>query len=90
MASVDDWLRGELHDVVGYYDKTLAQFILSLAQKAGSPAALHSQLLASGIDEGPKVKPFAEQLFRRLQGGGGGGGRKGKAGCAAEWVGVVE
>jgi len=61
---------------VGYYDKTLAQFILSLAQKAGSPSALHSQLLASGIDEGPKVKPFADQLFRKLQGAT---GRKGGA-----------
>lgn len=74
MSSIDDWLRGELHDVVGYYDKTLAQFLLSLAHKAPGPQALHSQLLASGIDEGPKVKPFAEQLFRRVQGGGGGGG----------------
>lgn len=64
---------------VGYYDKTLAQFILSLGQKAGSASALHTQLLSSGIDEGPRVKPFAEQLFRRLQqsSGGGGGARRG-------------
>ncbi len=65
MASVEDWLRTELHEVVGYYDKTLAQFILSLANKATSAGSLHTQLLASGIDDGPKVRPFAEALFQR-------------------------
>jgi len=76
MASggVEDWLRTELHDVVGYSDKTLSQFILSLANKATSASALHGQLLASGIDEGPRVRPFAEALFQRIvqtQGKGG-------------------
>lgn len=80
-GAIDDWLRGELHEVVGYYDKTLAQFLLSLAQKAPGPQALHTQLLGSGVDDGPKVRPFAEQLFRRVRGGGGrgGGGRKAAA-----------
>lgn len=70
-GGIDDWLRGELHEVVGYYDKTLAQFLLSLAQRAPNPQALHTQLLGSGVDDSPKIRPFAEQLFRRVRGGGG-------------------
>jgi hypothetical protein len=95
MASggVEDWLRTELHDVVGYSDKTLSQFILSLANKATSATALHGQLLASGIDEGPRVRPFAEALFQRImqsQKKGGtvrpGGGAGGIGGAAASSV----
>ncbi|EKU20074.1 atp-dependent rna, partial [Nannochloropsis gaditana CCMP526] len=68
---VEEWLCTELHDVVGYSDKTLSQFILSLAKRAPSAAALHVQLIGSGIEEGPRTRPFAEALFQRMRSQGG-------------------
>jgi hypothetical protein len=38
--SVNQWVADKLHDLVGYSDKVVAEFIVDSARKAASPAAL--------------------------------------------------
>jgi hypothetical protein len=55
----------------GFYDKTMAEFFVAMARKASSSGALTTQLLSSGLDDSPKARAFAEQLYQRVSKGGG-------------------
>lgn len=68
-------LRAEIccHHQLGYYDKTLAQFILSLAKKATSSKSLLEQLISNGVPEGDKAQAFAQQLYQKTRAMDGGG-----------------
>lgn len=63
---------------LGYYDKTLAQYILALANKASSSKGLLEQLIANDVPPGPKAEAFAQQLFQKTRGASGGGGEDGE------------
>jgi hypothetical protein len=53
--SVSQWVADKLHDLVGYSDKVVAEFIVDSARKATSPAALLSLLTDTDtIENTPK------------------------------------
>ena len=46
--SLKQWVADELHDVLGFSDSTVAEFIVASASKATSPAAILDIISASG------------------------------------------
>jgi hypothetical protein len=49
--SVERWVADELHGLVGYSDRTVAEFILAAARKSASPSQLLASLLSTGTLE---------------------------------------
>lgn len=62
------WISGRLHEILGYSETSVAQYIGALAAKSSNLAALHTQILAAGdIQDSPAVRAFAQELFARVQ-----------------------
>jgi hypothetical protein len=52
-SAVRQWVSDHLHDVIGYSDATIADFVLAVAKKAASRDALGAQLAAT-LSPGPQ------------------------------------
>jgi pre-mRNA-splicing factor ATP-dependent RNA helicase DHX16 len=93
MASADDaelrrWVEQQLHDLVGFSDRTTANFLVATARRAVPPsassasanvgaAAVERALLSAdvGLSASPALSRFAAEMAARLVGGGSGAGR---------------
>jgi len=64
------WAGEKLHDVLGYSDRNLAEYICSLAQKAKTAGELHKNLLANDVPDGPAAQAFSRELFAQFPRGG--------------------
>lgn len=64
---LNKWVANELHGVVGYSDKNLAEYIVSLASKSRSPDDLLQKLIANDVSESSESKRFSMQLFEKVQ-----------------------
>eukprot|EP00878_Enallax_costatus_P007712 GHUV01008073.1.p1 GENE.GHUV01008073.1~~GHUV01008073.1.p1 ORF type:complete len:730 (+),score=228.81 GHUV01008073.1:201-2390(+) len=60
------WVSDQLHTLVGYSDKTVADFVLASAKKARDASSLLKSLSAFGIPAGSGTQSFAEGLLSRL------------------------
>jgi pre-mRNA-splicing factor ATP-dependent RNA helicase DHX16 len=60
------WVSDQLHSLIGYSDKTVADFILASAKKAKDAHSLVKNLASFGIPSGPAGSAFAEDLLSRL------------------------
>ncbi|CAG7818252.1 unnamed protein product [Allacma fusca] len=67
MNSVERWVNDKLHDILGLSDRTVGNFIISLAQKSSSEDNLIERLEATGaIDIDPNVISFAKELYGKV------------------------
>ncbi|EGD75232.1 ATP-dependent helicase [Salpingoeca rosetta] len=65
--SLKQWVSDELHNVLGFSDSTVAEFIMASASKASSAAAILDILEASGAVSNQQVaRTFAQDLWSRL------------------------
>ena len=62
MSSLAKWVSGRLHDVLGYSDRTTAQFVAALAGSARSASDLEGKLLDNGFPSGSATSSFAREL----------------------------
>mmetsp|Transcript_26254 Transcript_26254/g.38918 ORF Transcript_26254/g.38918 Transcript_26254/m.38918 type:complete len:1058 (+) Transcript_26254:41-3214(+) len=60
------WVGEQLHGLVGYSEKNMAEYIVGIAQKSNNPKDLCSKLIANGIPEGNMVHQFAWELFGKI------------------------
>ncbi len=60
------WVADQLHGLVGFSDKTIADFILAKAKTAKDPVGLVSSLAAVEVPSNPSTKAFAAELLSRL------------------------
>ena len=68
MSAIERWVGDKLHDVLGISEKYIAQFMVGLAQKSGSPADLIERIKATDtIDVNEKVVSFAQELWNKVQ-----------------------
>ncbi|KIZ00349.1 Pre-mRNA-splicing factor ATP-dependent RNA helicase-like protein cdc28 [Monoraphidium neglectum] len=81
------WVSDRLHELVGFSDRTTADFILAQAKKVkGSAPALGRHLSAAGLPDNAAVAAFCGELLSRLpsSSGAGGGGSAAARQAAAE------
>jgi pre-mRNA-splicing factor ATP-dependent RNA helicase DHX16 len=76
MGDVNSWVKNQLFDVLGFAEKNLVGYTVSLAKKSKSESELLSNLAALDVPTNARTKQFARELMARA-GGGGGGGRGG-------------
>ena len=71
-----------IHPSTGYAESAVVGFVLALARKAPSAAALAHQLEGQGLPASDATRAFAAALLSRLPGASGGAGAAGAAGSA--------
>lgn len=64
-SSVEDWLSEQLHDVLGFSDRSIVQFLLS-SLSLGSASEVSRQLVDLGAPPGPRTDALASELLLRL------------------------
>ena len=65
------WTGEQLHGLLGFRDRNLADFLVSLASTARSSDELCDRLRENGVPEGDDTSSFARQLFTRANPAGG-------------------
>lgn len=60
------WVSDQLHDILGYSHKTLAEYIVALAKTAKSPDALLSKLASSDVPVNARTQKFARDLLAKV------------------------
>jgi pre-mRNA-splicing factor ATP-dependent RNA helicase DHX16 len=63
---VKRWVAEQLHTLLGYSDKIVADFIVTTARKHTHSGSLATALLQQGLQAGPRTQLFAEELLARL------------------------
>eukprot|EP00038_Savillea_parva_P019455 m.27593 g.27593 ORF g.27593 m.27593 type:complete len:1068 (-) comp4427_c0_seq1:179-3382(-) len=67
MSDVNRWVSDQLHSIVGYSDKVVAQYIIAAAKKSTSPEALLFSLSSSGtIESNSATRAFTAQLWDKI------------------------
>eukprot|EP00051_Salpingoeca_urceolata_P001944 m.45412 g.45412 ORF g.45412 m.45412 type:complete len:1050 (+) comp11779_c0_seq1:360-3509(+) len=64
--SLKSWVKDQLHDVVGFSDKTVAEYVAATASSAKTKDQLYRSLKASGtLTDDSKAQSFVNQLWSR-------------------------
>lgn len=67
MPSVADWVYDQLHDLVGFSEKIVAEFMVCLAEKSKSPDDLLKQIRENQtIEVNSNVVRFANELWQKV------------------------
>lgn len=66
-SGLDQWVRDELHDVLGISDRYIAEFLVGLAKRSTTSSDLVQRIRETGtIDISDAVIQFAGDLFNRI------------------------
>ena len=60
------WVSAQLHDVVGYSEKNLAEYIIGIAMKSKNVNNFHEKLLKDDMPDTDLLKQFCHQLYTKL------------------------
>jgi pre-mRNA-splicing factor ATP-dependent RNA helicase DHX16 len=60
------WIDGQLHEILGYSEGSVAQFLAALAVKASSARSLHAQILQADLPDNATTRTFSKNLFDRI------------------------
>ena len=60
------WVSSQLHDIVGYSEKNMAEYIIGIAQKTKNANELHTKLIQDDIPDSTVLKQFCYQLHNKL------------------------
>jgi pre-mRNA-splicing factor ATP-dependent RNA helicase DHX16 len=60
------WIGDALHEVLGFSDRTLAEYVAVLASKASSAEDLNAKLVENDMEASEKLRAFAGELFARV------------------------
>ena len=67
---VTGWVSGSLHELLGYSDSTVAQFLVAAAKKCGSVEALRQMVVEEyDFPAGAASSAFAAEFHRRVNAG---------------------
>jgi len=65
MGDLVEWVGDSLHSLLGFTDRTLAQYFVAVAAKAKNPAALLSELEGNDVPVSDAARSFAVELYKR-------------------------
>lgn len=60
------WVQEQLHALVGFSDRNISEYIVSLAAKAKNVPDLVLKVIANDIPETPETLSFCRQLFAKM------------------------
>jgi len=60
------WVGSKLHELLGYSEVSVAQYICAIAVKATSVSALHAQILSADVPDSESSRAFASELYYRV------------------------
>lgn len=60
------WAAGQLHNLLGYSDNNLAEYICALARKSKSPSDLRTRLIENDIEDSLSALTFCQQLYAAI------------------------
>ena len=60
------WVGDELHGLVGYSEKNMAEYIVGVATKSKTPTDLFNKLIADDIPQSSHLQQFCWQLFGKI------------------------
>jgi pre-mRNA-splicing factor ATP-dependent RNA helicase DHX16 len=83
MGDTNAWVKNQLFDVLGFAEKNLTGYVVSLAKKSKSESELLSNLAALDVPTNARTKRFAQELMARSGASGGGTGRAAHAAPSA-------
>lgn len=67
MALVERWVKDKLHDILGMSDKHVAEYLVNLATKSGSPEDFIQRVQETGVIEvDPAFTNFGKELWGRV------------------------
>lgn len=66
MANVNTWISDKLHDIVGYTEPTMVDYIVAIAKKATDQNSLFQSLTSCDLPPNEKTKAFAQELFTKI------------------------
>lgn len=67
MASLEQWVSDQLHDILGLSDRYVAQFMIGLVQKSSGPQDFVARLQETGtIDIDQRITAFAHELYNKV------------------------
>ena len=64
---VSKWASERLHDILGFSDRNLADYLVSLAYKASSAAELSEKLYENEVPRGESTERFCHELFGKCR-----------------------
>src|SRR5690242_13337941 len=66
--SVETWVSDNLHDIVGYTDGVVVEYVLGVARTATSEKGLLEKLAEFDVPVTDKTRAFARTLLQKLPG----------------------
>jgi pre-mRNA-splicing factor ATP-dependent RNA helicase DHX16 len=60
------WVGDQLHGLVGYSEKNMAEYIVGVASKSKTPTDLFNKLIADDIPQSSQLQQFCWQLFGKI------------------------
>ncbi|PSC75579.1 pre-mRNA-splicing factor ATP-dependent RNA helicase DHX16 [Micractinium conductrix] len=88
MSGVDKatraWVEDQLYALLGFAERALVDYCISLGKKAKDAGGLASTLEGQGLPPGGATRQFASELLQRLPQGGGAAGGAAAAAAAAQ------
>lgn len=66
MSSLARWVNDQLHDIIGYSDRNVADFIIEIAKKKTSQSSLVKALASADLPNNSKTNAFAAELLKRM------------------------
>jgi pre-mRNA-splicing factor ATP-dependent RNA helicase DHX16 len=60
------WVQEQLHALVGFSDRNISEYIVSLAAKAKNVPDLLQKVIANDIPDTPETQSFCRQLFAKI------------------------
>ena len=82
-SALRSWVKGQLFEVLGFAESSTTAFVIALAKKAKSPAALLGSLGDLDVPVNDRSRRFASELLSRVRASSSGGGRGRAAGKSA-------
>lgn len=64
--SSDKWLNDQIHELLGFYHKSVSDFILSKSKTTRTIPQLKSSLMEAGFEDSDSLTNFASQLIQRF------------------------
>ena len=84
MGDLNGWVKNQLFDVLGFSEKSLPGYVLSLAKKAKSERELLGNLGTCGVPANARTAQFVSDLMARTGGGARGAGGAARAASATQ------
>mmetsp|Transcript_9253 Transcript_9253/g.15203 ORF Transcript_9253/g.15203 Transcript_9253/m.15203 type:complete len:1053 (-) Transcript_9253:255-3413(-) len=66
MSDINNWVSDQLHSIIGYAEKSIVQYVVSLAKSAQSPADLLNKLEETSVPVNDASRTFASALFNKV------------------------